>query len=481
MAKLSDWRLEKAKLRMGAANSKPEKPNFGQELGLEKSLLEMQKESSAPDRQIDDKMYSDLSEKWKGNEGGSSGDAFIGGLTAGLRKGSFAEDKERNKKVMDFTEKMKNMVSQQNEELYKQEKLATARNSVTPRIMAYLDSYKTMSPNDRKVYLQNTMDEYNKSSGTDYKLINYDGSEPWKITVSDGEEIQPMDLMSFIKTPEEKKLEYYLNSNEIRQSENEMQRDDNLNRQNLESQIMSHRDKSSDAEVKRREHQEALDVEKEIFEKNGDHVKFIDNMSTSGKTYAEKQIKEYTEKSNQALAAETRLKRAVQIAKDHPALFGNLNAIIASRYNEDPGYLNNILKNKIPPEDLNAMSELQGIVKNIFTDSIKGIPAKGINQFIEKKIEGGSPNQRWTAEAFSKVVSEALEENKDTYDEYKKAADYGSEGLSYRPRAKSRKESVEKPIENKFDASEVENKLKSIPGLTRADIDEAERRLKSGK
>lgn len=237
MAKLADYRLNKVKQRMEAANSKPERPRINEQLGLEKTLLDLQKQSSEPERQIDAKMYGDLSQKWKGNHGGSGGDAFIGGLTAGIQKGSFAEDKARNKKVMDFTEKMKNMVEEQNIQLFKEEKLYNARNSVTPRIMAYLDSYKSMSPNDRKVYLQNTLEEYNGSAGTNYKLIDSAGSEPWKIIISDGEEVRPLDLMGFIKTPEEKKLDYYYNSAENKQVERELQEEDYLNRQNLESQV----------------------------------------------------------------------------------------------------------------------------------------------------------------------------------------------------------------------------------------------------
>lgn len=103
--------------------------------------------------------------------------------------------------------------------------------------MAYLDSYKSMSPNDRKVYLQNTLEEYNGSAGTNYKLIDSAGSEPWKIIISDGEEVRPLDLMGFIKTPEEKKLDYYYNSAENKQVERELQEEDYLNRQNLESQV----------------------------------------------------------------------------------------------------------------------------------------------------------------------------------------------------------------------------------------------------
>lgn len=481
MARFADYQLKKSKMLMDAGNTKGERPRFDQQLGLEKSLVEMQRESSAPDKEIDAKMFGDLSEKWKGNKGGSGGDAFIGGLTAGIKKGSFTDDKKRSKQLMQFTEQMRDMVAQQNIQLYEQEKLSNARNSVTPRIMAYLETYKTMSPNDRKVYLQNSMDEYNQAAGTDYKIIDATGSEPWKVIVSDSGESEQLDLMNFIQTPEQQKLQYYLNSNEVKSAEQQLRNEDNLEIQNKQSQIENNKSRISDADIKRKEHEEALQIEREIFEKSGDNVKFIDNMSTSGKNNAERHIKEYTEKANQHLASEKRLERAIKIAEDHPELFNNLNAIIAARYNENPGYLNNILKNKIPKESLDAMSELSGIIKNIFTDSVKGVPSKGINQFIEKKLEAGSPNQRWTASAFKKVVGEALERDKESYNEDKKVADYGSSGLFYRPRAKSRKESTKNEPKNKTEMSEVEDRLKAIPGLTRADIDEAERRLKSGK
>lgn len=479
MSKLPEFKLQKLKMKMEAAKAKPERPRIGEQLGLEKALVDTQRESSADIKRADQQVNNELSEKWKSKGGGDSGEAFVIGLNRGLQEGSFMDDKKRSKRLTDFIEKTSEMVATQNEQLFKEEKLYNARNSVTPRIMAYLDTYKNMSPNDRKVYLQNSMEEYNKIAGTDYKVVDATGSEPWKIIVSDGMELSPLDFMDFIKMPEEKRMEYYLKSNEVKEYENSLSKQDyleNMNKREINSYRQS---KIEDAEIKRKEHQEALQVEKEIFEKNGDKVKFIDNLPPSLAKDAEKHIKEYTEKANQDLAAEKRLQRAVQISKDHPELFGNLNAIISSRYNEDPGYINNILKNKIPEESRDAASELAGIVKNIFTDSVKGIPAKGVNQFIEKKLEGGSPNQRWTAKAFEKVVSEALNEYSDSYNEHKKAADYGSSGLYYRPKAKVRK--TEEKQENKINTSPILDKLKSIPGLTREDIDEAERRLRSGQ
>ena len=479
MSKFGNAQLEKAKMKFQASNMKPERPRIEEQLRLERSLLDTTNELSDKSRKPTEAMFSQLSDKWKGKKGGTGGEAFVTGLTTGLNEGSFMDDKKRYQKLIDFNEKMKNMVADQNVKLIEEENTYNAKKSIEPRVMAYLNSYRNMSPNDRKVYLQNTLDEYNQAAGTNYKFIDTQGSEPWKIIISDNGQSKPLDLMQLIKTPEEKKLEHYYNSTEYKQYEQGLKQEDALDNEIRREKSLYNRSRVEDAEIKRKEHQEALQIEKDILDKTGDHVKFIDTLPTSAKNNAEKHIKEYTEKANQDLAAEKRLQRAIEIATDHPELFGNLNAIISSRYNENPGYLNNLLKRKIPKESQDAMSELAGIVKNIFTDSVKGIGAKGINQFIERKLEAGSPNQRWTAEAFKKVVKEAKDEYSKTYNEHKKVADYGSEGLFYRPRAKSREEkSAEvKPVNE----SAMLEKLKSIPGITRADIDEAERRIRSGQ
>lgn len=484
MSKRANWGLEKTKMRMNAANVKPERPRWDEQMRLEKSLGEIQDQSSSRSKKIQEDMFNELGNKWKGQKGGSSGDAFVTGLTAGIKEGSFMDDKKRSQQLAKFTEQMRDLVADQNVKLFEAEKLHNAKASMAPRIMAYMDRYKTMSPNDRKVYLQNALEEFNQAAGTDYKLIDTNGAEPWKIMVSDGEGIVQEDLMNFIQTPEEQKLKYYLDSPEVKNYEASLANEDAIESESLREKSLYNKSRFEDAEIKRKEHQDALQIEKDILENTGDHVKFIDNLPTSLRTNAEARIKEYTEKANQHLAAEKRLHRAIQIAEEHPELFGNLNAIISSRYNENPGYLNNLLKNKIPPKSRDAMSELAGIVKNIFTDSVKGVPAKGINRFIEQKLEAGSPNQRWTASAFKKVVQEAEKESAKEYNEYKKGSDYGSQGLIYRPRAKSREETPKEMQPKEMQPAQeaiIFEKLKSIPGLTREDIDEVERRLKSGQ
>jgi hypothetical protein len=373
MAKLSDWKLEKAKMRMGAAQAKPERPRIQE--------------------QIDNAMFGELSEKWKGNKGGNSGDALISGLTAGLKKGSFAEDKDRNKKVIEFTEKMKNMVASQNEELFKQEKLSTARNSVTPRIMAYLESYKNMSANDRKVYLQNSMDEYNQSAGTSYKIIDATGSEPWKVIVSDGEEIQPLDLMSFIKTPEEKKLEYYLQSNEVKQAEQEMQSDDRYSK--------SRRQEESPLNIQQKKTQlvKSGDIPQEalLFDELPDH---------ESKKWQE-DLRVERDKGRAAKNGIKAIEEMGKIFQDYPNISTSL-AKWASSKGDSP--FDNLIKGMVNQDQRNALIQLEKHAARLAIGTIEQFKGMRPTDILKKLIKETNPGSNFTYEAFVPIANQYLQE-----------------------------------------------------------------------
>lgn len=400
MAKLADYRLNKVKQRMEAANSKPERPRINEQLGLEKTLLDLQKQSSEPERQIDKNMYESLSEKWKGNHGGSGGDAFVLGLTSGLQKGSFAEDKERNKKVMDFTEKMKNMVEEQNMQLFKEEKLYNARNSVTPRIMAYLDSYKSMSPNDRKVYLQNTLEEYNGSAGTNYKLIDSAGSEPWKIIISDGEEVRPLDLMGFIKTPEEKKLDYYYNSAENKQVERELQEEDYLNRQNLESQVKYNKARAEEkSPVGIQEKKQSLVESGEV---PSGALLFDELPKHEAKAWID-DLRVERDKGKEAKNGVTALDEMDKIFKSHPKISTSL-AKWANSKGDSP--FDNFIKSIVNQEQRNALLELEKHAATLSLGTIQQFKGQRPTDILKKLIKETNPGSNFTPEAFEPIKNQ---------------------------------------------------------------------------
>ncbi len=400
MSKMADWRLEKAKLRMGAANAKPERPRVQEQLGLEKNLLELQEKNSAPDKEIDSEMYNKLSEKWKGNEGGSSGDALIEGLQAGLKKGSFAEDKARNKKVMEFTEQMKNMVAKQNEQLFQAEKLDNARQSVTPRIMAYLDGYKTMSPNDRNVYLRNTLEEYNQSAGTDYKLVDAFGSEPWKIIISDGGEPQPMDLMNFIKTPEEQKLNYYLNSNEAQQSERELQADDNLHRQNLQSQV-----KYNESRANEKQPQDIQEKKRNLIESGEipEGALLFDELEGHELKLRLDEMKDEKAKGKDTNDALDALYEMGKILEKHP----NISTSLAKWANsKDDTLAGNFINTIVNQDTRNALKELEKHAGTLAVGAIQQFKGQRPTDILKKLSASTVPNASFTYKAFVPIAEQ---------------------------------------------------------------------------
>ena len=397
MAKLADYKLQKVKQRMEAANAKPERPRINEQLGLEKTLLDLQKQSSDPDRQVDDKMYGDLTEKWKGNHGGSGGDAFIGGLTAGLKKGSFAEDKERNKKVMDFTEKMKNMVAEQNIQLFKEEKLDNARNSVTPRVMAYLDTYKNMSPSDRKVYLQNTLEEYNGSAGTNYKLIDSAGSEPWKIIISDGEEIKPLDLMSFIKTPQEKKLDYYYNSAENQNLERGLQSEDSLQRQVMQSKIAQNQAKTQ------KESPQGIQERKKQMIESGEIPEgslLFDEIDKQERQVHMKYMMEERDKAKYAEAGLEALDGMEAIFEKFPKISTSL-AKWAHQKNSTP--FENLINEAVNQDERDALIEFEKHSNTLALGTLQQFKGQRPTDIAKKLIVSTTPNSNFTPGSFKPV------------------------------------------------------------------------------
>jgi hypothetical protein len=404
MSKLSEHKLKKLQMRMDAAKSKPERPRIAEQLKLEEALLNAKKEESEPGRKLQQQMFGELSEKWKGNKGGSGGDAFVSGLKSGLQEGSFMEDKKRYKTMTDFIEKTRDMVAEQNIQLFKEEKLDNARRSVTPRIMAYLDSYKTMTPNDRKVFLQNAMEEYNKAADTDYKIVDATGSEPWKIIASDGEQTISIDLMDFIKTPEEKKLDYYLNSNESRNYESELQAEDELNKRVLESRINSHKRKNEGASP-----EEVQEKKKQLIESNEipEGAILFDELDKNEKKFHMERIKTEADKGKAAKSGLKALDEMGKIFKKYPNISTSL-AKWANSKGDTP--FDNLIKSMVDQDQRNALIQLEKHAARLAIGTIEQFKGMRPTDILKKLIKETNPGSNFTYEAFIPIQEQYSQE-----------------------------------------------------------------------
>lgn len=383
---------------MNAANAKPERPRFEEQARLNKSVNDMQNESSSKSRKVQEDMYGELSEKWKGQKGGSSGDSFVTGLTAGLKEGSFMDDKKRSQQLIKFNEQMRDMVANQNIELFEKEKLHNAKQSMAPRIMAYLDKYQKMSPNDRKVYLQNSMDEYNKAADTDYKITDAIGSEPWKVIVSDGEGLQQIDLMEFIQTPEEQKLKYYLESEDAKGYEQELQNEDRLKREILENNAASSKYKSeaqnpANIQEKKRALIESGKIPEGalLFEELPQgvlktRVKFMEDSVAKMKD---------TENGLEALYG------IGKVLKDNP----NISTSFAKWANEkDPGLATNFLREISDQKVRNALKELEKHADVLAVGAISQFKGQRPTDILKKLLAGTVPGKDFTYDAYQAIA-----------------------------------------------------------------------------
>ena len=429
MAKLGDYKAQKARDILKASNARPERPNIQEQDRLDRTLLEAKNYYPDKERKINDEMLDELSTKWKGNEGGSGGDALISGLKAGFKEGSFIEDKKRHKQVIDFTQKMRDMVADQNIKLFQEEKEFNAIQKVTPRITAYLESYKNMSPSDRKVYLQNTIEELNQAAGKNYKLIDTIGSEPWKVMVSEDGYPAQLDLMDVIKTPEQKKTEYYYNSNEMKGYESELQGEDALQRRVMESKIAQNQ-----ARVQRDSEKAEMNSPQRIQEKKQKMVDsgeipegalLFDELPKEERQAHMKYMMEERDKAKPAEAGLEALDGMEKIFEKYPKLSTSL-AKWAHSKNNTP--FENLINDAVNQDERSALQELEKHSSTLALGTLQQFKGQRPTDITKKLIVSTTPNSNFTPGSF-KPVKEKLEKgfNKQIYESEKY-----SEGLAKR-------------------------------------------------
>lgn len=402
MAKFSDYKANKARDIIKASNARPEKPRIAEQTALEKNLLEAKNYYPEKERKINDEMLDELSTKWKGNEGGSGGDALISGLKSGFKQGSFIEDKKRHKQVVDFTQKMRDMVADQNIKLFQEEKEFNAIQKITPRVMAYMESYKNMSPNDRKVYGQNTIEEFNQAAGTNYKFIDTNGSEPWKMMVSDDGYPAQLDFMELIKTPEQKKTEYYYNSNQMKDYESELQNEGKLQNELLESRAASYRQKSESADPAKVQEKKMQLLESGAIPEG---VMLFDELDKQEKKFHMDRLKVESDKGKAAKSGIKALDEMERIFERHPKISTSLAAWAREKEGHE-GLFNKLLQNAVNQDERDALTQLEKHAARLAIGTIEQFKGQRPTDILKKLIRDSNPNGKFTYKAFMPISNQ---------------------------------------------------------------------------
>lgn len=467
MSNTSNWQKEKLKLKLQAGLQKPERPRFGEEAALERNAFEMEAATPNPDNATIG-LLNDLQESWRTGRKGGAGDALIAGIKAGITRKSLLDDKKRLGKYMEGLDKLKSMVADTNQRLYQEQKLDDARRSIEPRVAAYLERAQSMSPDARAAYIQKAMNDYNQLAGTDYRVASVDGAEPWNIVAISGEEPVPINLMDFIKNDPQRQLDVYLNSPEIKGMEQELKRDDNLNREAVYSNNALRNAKLGQIDRESQRMDEAKRLEQETFERTGDRVSALDKYNTSTYNIQLKKVYEGIDAGNAAAKALRDVERLKEIVGKLPNLYNSLDLLILNARSENPSPLNTLLSKKIKKEDMALYQEANKLLTDLYTTELKTIPARGINQYLERQVRKKIPDLGVVPEAFNRVLAPIEDNLRHVYNDGRKYSNYFQNELIYKPQVKSLDSFAENPKNQEQSLGGADNIILEVDGKARS-------------
>lgn len=461
---------ENQKMKLAAATAKPDQPRFGEQTKIAKDMFDFDEHFNSKVRGEDAQLASELSQKWAGNGGGTRGDAFISGLQSGMRKGSILDDKKRMEKYKTGMEKMHQMVESQNQQLYQQEKLHNARQSIMPNWMAYSQSFRGMSPSDREQAVESMIQKYNDVAGTNYKRYSVDGREPWKVTVIDGQEAMPVDLMDLMKTPEEMRMQIMMNSPGYQQMEGVARGEHNMEQADKQAGMDLKKSKIDALRQESQDLQSFKEMEETIKQESGDSVISLDRFinKPSQWNHAIKGIEKRIEQGNTAHKGMQTLDRLNEIVDTKPQLFGTFDAIIANNNSANPTLLSTLAtKLKVKDEDRADFEEAGKLFAYLYQDALHSLPSgTRNNQYLEREIKKGIPSMGQVPEAFKRITSHIGKDFVYPAEVGKKTSEYYQQGLEYKPKVRE------------YKAPEKKIKLPGGQSVTADDLRAKEPRLK---
>lgn len=212
----------------------------------------------------------------------------------------------------------------------------------------------------------------------------------------------------------------------------------------------------------------AREVAKKIQAETGDHVIPIETASPSQQSFYNKTVQDYQERANAALASKEAAETLNGLAHTHPQIFNSLKYAAANKFNNDPGYLNQIAQNAgLTEEDKLAFFKAVEASKVLNVNGLKGITPKGLNMTVDKMLFGANPNAAWSPRAVIESTSVSVPKFDEIYNEFNKGVDYAREGFFYRTRTVKPKASRQK-----YEAAPIaEHPHQASQGIDKAVID----------
>lgn len=480
MSKYNQLQLDKSKIKLAAATSKPDSPKYGDQATLLKGLTDIDERFDSQIREEGKLAQENQAQRWSKNGGGSLGDDLIAGVRSGMREGSILDDKERMAKYKTGIEKIYKMVESQNEELAKQERLYSARQAILPNWTAYSKRFSVMSPAEREQAIDSMIQKYNEVAGTNYRRGSVDGKEPWKVTVIDGDEAQVIDLMDLMKTPEAIQVEMMMQSPEYRQMESGLQAEQAMDDKLKQATLNQRQAKANEIQQGINTEQNYKEIENRIKQETGDSVVVLDSLrdKPSQWNHAIKGIEDRIKAGNAAAQTMQVLDRLDEIVNKNPRIFSSLGAVLTNAHKKEPTALSTLASNLgISSKDRADFEEAGKLIQHMYTTGLHSLP-KGsrLNMYLEQEFRKGVPDLSMVPEAFKRITNYARKEAYEIYEDGEKTSDYYQQGLEYKPKIK--------PIDGGKLTPEFINELREkhpeLKDVSDKDIEKAYRDSKKG-
>lgn len=168
-----------------------------------KESLYKSKAALPNEHQVNAKMYSDI-----GDQFSAPGDRPRGllrnigaGFAKGMAAGEMTKDVAKKNKDydafaqgMEYFQAANNAAVERNEWFEKKE---MARKQAMPQVLSFLDNAEKLDAQSQRNIVQDVLDRYNESAGTDYRLSSVDGVIPALWTVKNGDETKVIDARNF--------------------------------------------------------------------------------------------------------------------------------------------------------------------------------------------------------------------------------------------------------------------------------------------
>jgi hypothetical protein len=400
------YQLEKQKMKFAAQNAKPENPRYAEELNLKKALIDFDQNYSSQLQNEDARFMGEMSERWKKNGGGNLGDAIISGLQSGMRKGSILDDKKRMEKHRAGIEKMEKMVESTNMELANQRRLYDAKQSIMPNWVAYSKSFSGMNPADREQAVDTMINRYNEIAGTNYRRGPLDGKDPWMVTLIDGDQSQVVNMMDFMKTPEEMKLDMLMNSPGYRQMEGGLQAEQNRDTELKNALLKQRQEKANEAQGLPSPELQSRKQELISSGKVPEGAILFDEIKGPELKVRLETMKEEIGKLKGAEDGIRALNKMEDIFDKHP----NIATSLARWANKgkDDSLAKTFLKDFINKEERDAVLELDKHAATLALGTIQQFKGQRPTDILKKLIQDTNPGSNFTKGAFKPIKEQYI-------------------------------------------------------------------------